>query len=106
MSSPIFPNISVTGIVGEISVADGVQAQFRQGRQSDLIVSELQGRYYEQTKRGRKFTAMLAATTTGVAAGNITGAAAAASTQFAIWNPAGSGFDLVLQKLFIGVISG
>lgn len=106
MSSPIFPNISVNGIVGEVQAADAVQAQLRQGRLSDLVVSELQGKYYEMTKRQRTFSLMLATTSSTIAAGNITAAAAAASTQFALWNPAGSGVDLVLLKVWCSIISG
>ena len=86
--------------------ADGGDTVARFGRQSDLIVSELQGRYYEQTKRQNTFSMSLTATTTGIAAGNIIGAAAAASTQFAVVNPPNSGKDMVLTKLFVGVISG
>jgi hypothetical protein len=78
----------------------------RLGRLNDLITSSLQTWYSEAAVRGNMFQAMLAATTTGVAAGNITGAAAAASTQFALWNPAGSGVNVILAKCFVGVISG
>lgn len=55
---------------------------------------------------GKEFSMTLAATTTGVAAGNIVSAAAAASTQFALANPVGSGVLLVLSKFIMGVISG
>lgn len=55
---------------------------------------------------GLEFAMTLAATTTAVAAGNIVGAAAAASTQFALFNPVGSGRVLVLSKFIMGVISG
>lgn len=106
MSSPIFPNISVNFQVGETPYADGSQIIGRAGRLGDLIQSELQARFYEMTKRQRKFALMLAATTTGIAAGNITGAAAAASTQFALVNPASSGVDLVLNKVWCALISG
>lgn len=55
---------------------------------------------------GKQFVLHLGATTTGVAAGNIVGASAAASTQFALANPVGSGVLLVLAKFCMGVISG
>lgn len=55
---------------------------------------------------GLEFAMTLAATTSAVAAGNIVGAAAAASTQFALFNPLGSRVVLVLSKLFMGIISG
>lgn len=94
------------GIVGAQSASDSAQVRGRMGRQADLIVSQLQGRYGEQTQRGNVFALNLGATTTGVAAGNIVGAAAAAATQFALWNPLASGKNLVLLKAFISVISG
>jgi hypothetical protein len=92
--------------VGPQSQGDGSTPILRSGREADLIVSELAGKYGEATRRGEVFTLSLAATTTGVAAGNITGAAAAASTNFALWNPPSSGKYLELLKLWIGVISG
>lgn len=55
---------------------------------------------------GLEFSLTLGATTTAVAAGNIVGAAAAASTQFALFNPSGSGRVLVLSKFIMGIISG
>lgn len=55
---------------------------------------------------GIEFSLTLAATTSTIAAGNIVGAAAAASTQFALGNPVGSNVLLILSKLMIGPISG
>ncbi len=62
--------------------------------------------YFKQTYRKHMFTLTLAATTSGVAAGNIVAASAAASTQFALTNPSTSNTNLVLTKFFMGVISG
>lgn len=92
---------------GPATQADGVGDQpLRQGRNGELIISNARGFYYEGAKRGATFGLCLAATTTGIAAGNISAAAAAASTNFALWNPVGSGVDLVLLKVWIGIISG
>lgn len=55
---------------------------------------------------GQEYSMTLAATSSTIAAGNIVAAAAAASTQFALANPVGSGVVLVLSKLFVGIISG
>ncbi len=99
--------LAVTGQVGEVVTADGSQSQpLRQGRLNEVIMSELRGKYAEAAARGRVFNLVLAATTTGVAAGNINGAAAAASTQFALWNPVGSGVNVELVKFYLGLISG
>lgn len=48
-----------TGMVGEQSFSDNQTPSqgFRMGRQGDLITSQLHGRYYEQTLRGRLYTA-------------------------------------------------
>jgi hypothetical protein len=95
------------GTVGQITVqADGTAPNLRLGRLSDQIQSQLHGRYYEGTSRGNLFSAVLAATTGTIAAGNINAAAAAASTQFALWNPQGSGVNLALLKVLIAAISG
>lgn len=63
-------------------------------------------KYVSQAYGGTMYTLTLSATTTGIAAGNIIGAAAAASTQFALTNPSTSNKNLVLTKLGIGIISG
>lgn len=62
--------------------------------------------WFKQTYRKNMFTLTLGATTSGVAAGNIVAASAAASTQFALVNPSTSGKNLVLTRFYMGVISG
>lgn len=91
--------------VGQASNADGTQPSMRGGRQGDLIVSELHGRFYEQVSRGNVF-GLGVTITTGVAAGNIVAAAAAASTQFAIWNPSTNNKNISILMLNVGIISG
>jgi hypothetical protein len=92
--------------IGQCSNADGTQPGLRGGRQGDLIVSHLHGHLYENVSRGNVFALNLTATTTGVAAGNINLAAAAASTQFAVWNPITSGMNLSLLAVYYGITSG
>lgn len=98
--------MQVQTVVGPVAAADGATPALRAGRLGDLIHSQLHARYYEQTARGNVFSAMLIATTGTIAAGNIHGAAAAASTQFALWNPTGSGVNLALLRALISAISG
>jgi hypothetical protein len=87
--------------------ADGVNpSNMRGGRLNDLIVSLHNPRFAEMAIRGRSYSLGLAATTTGVTIGNITGAAAAGSTQFALWNPTTSGVNVVLKRFLFGIISG
>lgn len=91
---------------GEQSVADGAVFTARGGRQGDSIVSELHGRYFEQTFRQRVFSLTLTSTSSTIAAGNINAAAAAASTQFALWNPPSNKFNIGIMKVWIVPISG
>ncbi len=85
--------------------SDGVTSAMRGGRLNDLIISQHSPRFAEHTIRGKSYSAAI--TTTGtVAAGNITGASAAGSTQFALWNPANTGVNVVLKRLIIGLNSG
>lgn len=88
------------------SAAVGTMPAARGGTGCETIVSTLQSKYGEACANGEIFALVLGATTTGVAAGNIVGAAAAAATQFAIWNPLGNDKDLELIRAYIGVISG
>jgi hypothetical protein len=65
-----------------------------------------QERAFYQTYRGNSYSLTLAATTGTIAAGNIVGAGAAASTQFGLINPVASQKSLVLTKFGMGIISG
>jgi hypothetical protein len=65
----------------------------RAGRQGDQIVSELHGRYYEQTVRGNMFSVQTQGTSV-----TTTAALATTFTGLAVGNPAGSGVNLVLNK--------
>ena len=86
--------------VGVQRAPDGDLRVARAGRDLDTIVSNLHGRFYEQAKRGGVFTGQTAAT--GVAPGTAIGTTAA----FSLFNPAGSGVDLVVLKATMGYVSG
>ena len=92
--------------VGPIQQADGTPAVIRSTRLGAMVTGDAQGRYYEQASRGKIFSVALPVTSSNIAAGNLNGAAAAASTQFALWNPMGSGVNIGLLKLGVGIISG
>lgn len=92
--------------VGPQSSSDGTTQPVRGTRMGALSTGDAQGSFYEQASRGNIFSLMLSAWTSTIAAGNIVGAAAAASTQFALWNPVGSGKNLSLLKFSTWVISG
>lgn len=96
----------INGIVGPQVRADGSAFSLRGDKQGAAVVTDAHGRYHEAALRQKLFTAYLAQGTSTVAAGNIVAAAAAASTQFAVWNPLTSGIVMVLQKLIIKQYSG
>jgi hypothetical protein len=91
---------------GVILGTDGTVSPGRSSRIGAEVNGYGQGKYYEQTSRGNVFSLILTAWTTGIAAGNLVGAAAGASTNFALWNPAGSGKNISLLKFQCWVVSG
>lgn len=81
------------------SVGQGQVAGF--GEFSDVLVTELMPRYYENTYRGQKFAAQVAAANpTGVSTGIL---GAAGTPLLLVWNPSGSGKNLVIGQAFVAV---
>lgn len=70
------------------------------GEFSDVLVSELQPRYYEQAYRGQTFFFSTAA-----AAGTAYTGAAGGTPLLGLWNPAGTGKNLVLLQANVGVVA-
>jgi hypothetical protein len=99
-------NTRVQGRVGQNYAADGIALDVRQNRTGALITADECPKYYEIAARGQVFSLTLEAGTTAISAGNLINAAAAASTQFALWNPSGSGKNIALLKFGVMVISG
>lgn len=62
------------------------------GEYGEQLASELQARYYENTYRGQKFSALYPSAALAVAA---------AASQFILFNPAGSGKNLVLVDAYV-----
>jgi hypothetical protein len=90
-------SVEITGRVGPSELGDGEDATFRQGRAGELIVSQLNGPYYERASRGKIFTVSnQAAVTTTVAL-------ATTYTGLVIANDAGSNVDLVLLRAGFGL---
>jgi len=71
-----------------------------------LITKPGGDKYEDDAVNGNIFHMVLQAWTTTIAAGNINAFAAAASSQFALWNPVGSGINVVLTKFSTWPISG
>lgn len=91
---------------GPVVLGDSSVTTARAERSGGLVTADVRGHFSEAVSRNGVFTLTLNATTTGIAAGNLVGAAAAASTQFALWNPVGSGKNLELLRFGMGVIGG
>lgn len=82
------------GQVGPIGLAaDGAQPTFRQARTGEIVIAENHGRYYEATSRGRRFLGA------NVAAQAVSVALATTYTGLCLTNPAGSGYNLVVDKI-------
>lgn len=77
---------------GATQVSDTTKIPARAGRQGDLIVSELQGRYYEQTFRNNRFYAATTALVTTTVGLNTT------YTGLVLSNPITSVVNLALDK--------
>lgn len=84
-------------------LADGANGTARATRQAAMTTADAQSRYYENTMQGQVFSLVQQGWTTGVAAGNLVGAAAAASTNFCIWNPSGSGKFVSILKFGVWI---
>lgn len=79
-------------MTGAQSASDSVLITQRGGKQGDGIVSELHGRYYEQTYRGNMFSASIQAVATSTAG------LATTYTGLCLSNPITSTVNLVLNK--------
>lgn len=82
--------------VGTQTVSDGARVVARGGQQGDTIVSQLHGRYYEQTLRGNVFHV------SNQAAVSTTAGLATTFTGLAVANPANSGYNMALLAVGVG----
>lgn len=91
--------VQLDGYVGPVTLADGpAKPRIRVGNQGEIQTGRLNPPYYEQVLRGNAFVYSQAATGKALVA--------PATTLLApmIWNPTGSGKNLVLHKLVIGYV--
>src|ERR1700731_3485047 len=72
-----------------IALSDGTDVQARAGRTGDLIVTELHGRYFEQMRSNRMYSAM------NQASQALSVGLATTYTGFLLYNPVGSNKILV-----------
>jgi hypothetical protein len=84
---------------GQIGKQVGQNVQAGAGEYAEMLVSELQGRYYEQVYRGNVFFAAsgAVATTSG-------GLTSSSTTPFILYNPFGSNKNLVILEILSSVV--
>ena len=98
---------SAQGQVGVQNNADGstpIQG-FRQGKQGDLIASELHGRYYEQNYRGNIFSGGMSLTAINAATFTTATLTASCTPIAGVWNPLNSGVNasIITAKLSVAL---
>lgn len=85
-------NAVLTGLVQNPATTiqpDGADPNFNLGRQADLIVSELHGKFYTANYRAALFTANVTAVTVPVVASGLV-------SVYTLYNPVGSGINMCL----------
>src|ERR1700680_2182285 len=94
--------MNLTTQVGPTTNSDNTNPQVRSGKAGEIIVSELHGKYAEQTYRGNVFWACM---TAGVI---LPAPASTANNPFTLANPAGSGknLNLISFDMIMTVIPG
>lgn len=85
----------IEGRVGVARYSDDQEGPPRYGNQGETLVSDMNGLFYEQTMRGNAFVYSTAL------AGNALVAATTTNAPF-LWNPLGSGKNIVLLKVTAG----
>jgi hypothetical protein len=96
--------LPVTGQVGPQTLTDGATGiAFRQGRNGDVVVSELHGRFFEQNLRGNLYSGPNA-TLVNVNAATFTTATLGATCTpiLGVWNPSNSTVNLVMLQAVLG----
>lgn len=83
--------------IGPQVAADGSTIPTRAGRLGDTIVSELNGRYYEQAARGRLFVA------TAIVTAPVIFSTAAGTGGPLVWNPPNSGVNVAVLGVTCGI---
>jgi hypothetical protein len=92
--------LTLRGRVGPQRLMDSQASEIRLGNAGEIIVQELNGRFYEQTMRGNMFVYSTASTGIALAIAAVTG------NYPSLWNPSGSGYNFVPVKLLLGYLSG
>ena len=92
------------GQVGPQWLADGASQAFRMTKLAGLVITELHGRFYEQTYRGNMYSFGISNTVLANANSIATSAGAASSLPIiGVWNPLSSPVNLVILQATIVV---
>lgn len=96
--------VPVAGQVGPASLGDGVTTQpFRQGRTSELIASELHGRFYETNYRQGLYSGGMGLTSINNATFTTGTLGATCTPVIGVWNPTGSLVNLIVLQAYLGL---
>lgn len=93
----------IQGTTGPVNFGDGVNPPLRQGRQGDVQVSELHGRYYEQNYRNNLFFTGHTALT-ALSANTIT-LTATTTPILGLYNPSSSTVNAVVLQAHLNMVS-
>ena len=99
----------VQGNVGQpasSTIAPGTPVTARLGGLADLIITELQGRYFENVYRGNVFTASQAAVGSTIIAANVSPVAGGAAALFTLYNVSGNTKNAVILRTVVNQVSG
>ena len=87
--------MELQGVAGIQQNSDGVLTALRSGKTGETMISELQGRFYEQTYRGNLYSIGCVLTPLSAATILLT---ASAQPIVGVWNPTTSGVNLVILQ--------
>lgn len=93
----------VQGTTGPVNFGDGVNPPVRQGRQGDIIVSELHGRYYEQNYRNNVY--FTGHTAVQALSANTITLTATTTPILGIYNPSSSTVNAVVLQAMLNCFS-
>lgn len=97
--------LPVTGQVGPVVIADGVTTQpIRQGKAGEVNVSELRGRFYEDTYRGNLFSGGMTLTSINNVTFTSATLGATCTPIIGVWNPLTSKYNLSILQAVLGII--
>lgn len=92
----------VQGTTGPVNFGDGVNPPLRQGRQGDVVVSELHGRFYEQNYRSNVY--FTGGTLTALSANTIT-LTATTTPILGLYNPSSSTVNCVVLQAMLNCVA-